>query len=197
MGDHGGLRGKLDRTFLLYGTGFVAMVLLLAMLSAIGIPDRVIAPLLIGFTLVAFAVIGLANRTMLAGDYFIAGHNVPAVYNGMATAAGWISAGGFLGLAGSFYLLGQDGLALLLGWAGGFVLAGVLLAPYLRRSDALTVPDFLAARYGSGSVRLVGVVVLLSCCFLLAAAQLHAAGLVAGLVLGIDADSAIYAGLSV
>lgn len=196
MGDHDS-RGKLDRAFLLYGTGFVAAVLLLAMLNAIGVPDRVVGPLLIGFTLLVFAVIGLANRTLAAGEYFVAGRNIPAIYNGMATAAGWISAGGFLGLACSFYLLGRDGLALVLGWAGGFMLAGMLFVPYLRRAGALTVPDFLAARYGGFPVRLVGVVVLLSCCFLLAAAQLHAAGLVAGLVLGIDADTAIYAGLGV
>lgn len=197
MGDHGGSRNKIDGAFLLFGAGLAAIVLLLAMLGAIGLPDRVVGPLLIGFTLLAFAMIGLANRTMHAGEFFVAGRKIPAVYNGMATAAGWISAGGFLGLAGSFYLLGRDGLALVLGWAGGFVLAAVLLVPYLRKSGALTVPDFLAARYGGNPARLVGAVVLLCCCFLLAAAQFHAVGLVAGLVLGVDAETAVYAGLGV
>ncbi|BCH32600.1 hypothetical protein MesoLjLc_45300 [Mesorhizobium sp. L-8-10] len=197
MGDRRGSSDKINGAFLLYCVGFVSLALLLALLGAIGLPDRVVGPLLIGSTLLAFAVIGLANGTMQAGDFFVAGRRIPAVYNGMATAAGWLAAGGFLGLAASFYLLGRDGLVLMLGWAAGFVLAAALLVPYLRKSGAVTVPDFLAARYGGNPARLVGVVVLLCCCFLLAAAQLHAAGLVAGLVLGMDADVAIYAGLGV
>ena len=46
------------------------------------------------------------------------------------------------------YLQGFGGLAFVLGWSGGFVLVAVLLAPYLRRYGGLTIPDFLAERYG-------------------------------------------------
>jgi cation/acetate symporter len=36
-----------------------------------------------------------------------------------------------------------------LGWTGGYVLVAVLVAPYLRKFGAYTVPDFLAARFAA------------------------------------------------
>ena len=62
----------------------------------------------------------------------------------MATAADWMSAASFIGMAGTLYLHGYDGLAFVLGWTGGYVLVAVLVAPYLRKFGAYTVPDFLA-----------------------------------------------------
>ncbi len=69
---------------------------------------------------------------------------MPAFYNGMATGADWMSAASFVGMAGTLFLLGYDGLAFVLGWTGGYVLVSILVAPYLRKFGAYTVPDFLA-----------------------------------------------------
>ncbi|MGA0096160.1 MAG: sodium:solute symporter family transporter, partial [Burkholderiaceae bacterium] len=89
--------------------------------------------------------------------YYVADRRVPAIYNGMATAADWMSAASFMGLAGALYLSGFDGLAFLLGWTGGFCLVAFLLAPYMRKFGQYTVPDFLGARYGEPWPRLIGV----------------------------------------
>jgi Na+(H+)/acetate symporter ActP len=51
-------------------------------------------------------------------------------------------------MAGTLFLLGYDGLAFVLGWTGGYVLVAILVAPFLRKFGAYTVPDFLAARFG-------------------------------------------------
>ena len=61
----------------------------------------------------------------------------------------------------TLYALGYDGLAFVLGWTGGYVLVSVLLAPFLRKFGAYTVPDFLAARYGGNLARFLGVIVLI------------------------------------
>jgi cation/acetate symporter len=81
-------------------------------------------------------------------------------------------------MAGSLYAQGYDGLAFVLGWTGGYVLVAVLVAPYLRKFGAYTVPDFLAARYDGNLARLVGVVVLVSCSFIYLMGQLTGTGLV-------------------
>ena len=94
---------------------------------------------------------------MQVGEYYVAGRRVPAFYNGMATGADWMSAASFIGMAGSLYLLGYDGLAFVLGWTGGYVLVAILVAPYLRKFGAYTVPDFLSARYGGNLARFIGV----------------------------------------
>ena len=73
---------------------------------------------------------------------------VPAFYNGMATGADWMSGASFVGMAGTLFLLGYDGLAFVLGWTGGYVLVAILIAPFLRKFGAYTVPDFFAARFG-------------------------------------------------
>jgi hypothetical protein len=97
--------------------------------------------------IIFIAIIDVATRTAQVSEYYVAGRRVPAFYNGMATGADWMSAASFVGMAGSLFLLGYDGLAWVLGWTGGFVLVSILVGPYLRKFGAYTVPDFLAFRY--------------------------------------------------
>ncbi len=84
-------------------------------------------------TIALYAVIGVISRTSNVTEYYVAGRRVPAMFNGMATAADWISAASFISLAGGLYLQGFDGLAYIMGWTGGFVLVALLIAPYLRK----------------------------------------------------------------
>ena len=120
---------------------------------------------------------------------------MPAFYNGMATGADWMSAASFIGMAGTLYLLGYDGLAFVLGWTGGYVLVAVLIAPYLRKFGAYTVPDFLAARYGGNAARICGVIVLLACSFTYVVAQIVGTGLIGPRLLGMHFEVAVFVGL--
>src|SRR5688572_21127842 len=186
----------LGRIYGLYTGGFIAFIILMAILSGLGVPNRVIGYMFMGFTIVIYAVIGIMSRTMQVGEYYVAGRRVPAIYNGMATGADWMSAASFIGMAGSLYLLGYDGLAFVLGWTGGYVLVAILVAPYLRKFGAYTVPDFLSARYGGNFARLIGVVVLFSCSFTYVVAQIFGTGIISSRFLGIDFNVAVYVGLA-
>ena len=93
------------------------------------------------------------SRTVDAAEYYVAGRRVPAFFNGMATGADWMSAASFIGMAGTLYLAGFDGLAFVMGWTGGYVLVALFLAPYLRKFGQFTIPDFLGERYGGNIVR--------------------------------------------
>ncbi|CAH2405976.1 sodium:solute symporter family protein [Mesorhizobium escarrei] len=192
----GDFTSNLGRIYSLYTGGFIAFIILMAILSAIGVENVVIGYLFMGFTIVIYAVIGVLSRTMHVGEYYVAGRRVPALYNGMATGADWMSAASFIGMAGSLYLLGYDGLGFVLGWTGGYVLVAILVAPYLRKFGAYTVPDFLSARYGGNLARFIGVIVLFSCSFTYVVAQIFGTGLISARFLGIDFNVAVYVGLA-
>ena len=140
----------------MYGTytgGFIAFIVLLAILEQVGVPNKVLGYLFVFFTLAVYAIIGVMTRTAQLSEYYVAGRRVPAFYNGMATGADWMSAASFVGMAGTLFLLGYDGLAWVLGWTGGFVLVSILVGPYLRKFGAYTVPDFMAFRFGGNFAR--------------------------------------------
>ncbi|WP_349359849.1 sodium:solute symporter family protein [Stappia sp.] len=187
---------NLGRIYGTYAGGFAAFVVVLAILEQLGVPDQVIGYLFVLCTLGVYAAIGIVTRTVRVSEYYVAGRRVPAVYNGMATAADWMSGASFVGMAGTLYALGYDGLAYVVGWTGGYVLVAVLVAPYLRKFGAYTVPDFLAARFGGNLARLIGILVLLACSFTYVVAQIYSTGLIASRFLGISFEVAVYVGLA-
>ena len=186
---------NLGRLYGIYTGGFLGFIILVAILEQIGVPNKILGYLFVFFTLAVYAVIGVATRTAQVSEYYVAGRRVPAFYNGMATGADWMSAASFVGMAGSLFLLGYDGLAWVLGWTGGFVLVSILIGPYLRKFGAYTVPDFMSFRYGGNFARFLGVIVLVCCSFTYVTAQIYGTGLIASRFLGMQFELAVFAGL--
>lgn len=186
---------QLGRMYGLYAGGFVAFVIFLAVLEQVGVPNKVLGYLFVFFTLAVYAIIGVATRTAQLSEYYVAGRRVPAFYNGMATGADWMSAASFVGMAGTLFLFGYDGIAWVLGWTGGFVLVSILIGPYLRKFGAYTVPDFMAFRFGGNFARGIAVVVLVCCSFTYVTAQIFGTGLIASRFLGMQFEIAVFAGL--
>ena len=125
-----------------------------------------------------------------------AGRRIPAVFNGMATGADWMSAASFIGLAGTLYLSGHQGLAYVMGWTGGYVLVALLLAPYLRRFGQYTIPDFLGARYGGNAPRLVGVLATVLASFVYVVAQIYGVGVITSRFVGLQFEIGVFVGLA-
>jgi cation/acetate symporter len=186
----------LGRIYGIYTGGFVAFIILVAILERAGVPNKILGYMFMGFTILVYAFIGVVTRTAEVGEYYVAGRKVPAFYNGMATGADWMSAASFIGMAGSLFLLGYDGLAFVLGWTGGYVLVAVLIAPFLRKFGAYTVPDFLSARFGGNTARMCGVMVLLACSFTYVVAQIFGTGLIAQRFLDMNFELACFVGLA-
>ena len=186
---------NLRKIYGVYTGGFIGFVLVLALLEQIGVPNQIIGYMFVFLTIGIYAAIGIMSRTAQVSEYYVAGRTVPAIYNGMATGADWMSAASFIGMAGTLYLLGYDGLAFVLGWTGGYVLVAVLLAPYLRKFGAYTVPDFLGARYGGNAARVVGILVLMAASFTYVVAQVYGVGIIASRFLGISFEIAVFVGL--
>ena len=126
------------------------------------------------------------SRVRDTKGFYVAGQGVPALANGMATAADWMSAASFISMAGLISFMGYGGAQYLMGWTGGYVLLALLLAPYLRKFGHYTVPDFVGDRFDSNIARLVEVACALFVSFTCVAGQMGGVGIVFCRVLEVD-----------
>ena len=188
---------SMPSAYWLLAASLLIFVAIMTIFEFVGVPEVVITFLFIFVPLAGYILIGIASRTLQIVEFFVAGRRIPAVFNGMAAAANWVGATIILGLCGSLAFMGHDGLALLIGWSGGFVLAAVLFAPYLRKYGAFTIPDFFAARFGSTSLRLCSIIVLLASSAALMTAEFHAGGLIFSNLLGLEFETGVMLTLGV
>ncbi len=210
MSRHGGIRGDsrsddenasaafktaLNHLYGRYVLALLLFVLFLGVMERMGLPRLWIGSAFLLATIGLYAGIGIISRTTDAAEYYVAGRRVPAIYNGMATAADWMSAASFIGLAGTLYLSGYGGLAFVMGWTGGYCLVALVLAPYLRKFGQFTIPDFLAERYGGHLPRVIGVVSAILCSFTYLVAQIYGVGLITSYLTGIAFELGIFLGL--
>lgn len=187
---------RLQRYYLYYTGAFLAFIGALAVLEQHGMPPRWIGYAFLFFTITMYALIGIVCRTSDVSEYYVAGRRVPAFFNGMATGADWMSAASFIGLAGTLYLSGFQGLAYVIGWTGGFVLVALLLAPYLRRFGQYTIPDFLGARYGGNAIRLVAVAAAILASFVYVVAQIYGVGVITSRFVSLQFEIGVFVGLA-
>ncbi len=134
--------------------------------------------LLVGVTFALYIGIAIWSRAGSTGEFYVAGGGVPALANGMATAADWMSAASFISMAGIISFDGFDGSRYLMGWTGGYVLLALLLAPYLRKFGQFTVPDFVGDRYYSSTARLVALICAIFISFTYVCGQMRGVGVV-------------------
>jgi cation/acetate symporter len=144
---------------------------------------------------VAAAVVPVLVVTLLIGargvaamrttsDFLVASRRVSPTVNAAAVAGEYLSAASFLGVAG---LVVKDGVGALwypVGFAAGYIAMLALVAAPMRRTGALTVPDFAEARLGSAGLRTLSGVVVLVIGVLYAVPQFTAAGQVLAAVAG-------------
>ena len=191
---------SLSRYVGLFIAGLSLLLISLAILEREGFPRFWLGYLFLFTSIVVYAGIGLFSRTSDIAEYYVAGRRIPALFNGMATAADWISTASFIGLAGGLYLHGFDGLAYIMGWTGGYCLVALLIAPYLRKFGGYTIPDYLAARFGKNgngnAIRLLAVVATLLVSFTYVVAQIYGVGLITSRFTGIDFSVGIFLGLA-
>ncbi len=186
---------QLNKVYGFYTGGFLAFVVVLAILEQFGLTREWIGFIFLLATIGLYAGIGIMSRTTDAAEYYVAGRRVPAVYNGMATGADWMSAASFIGMAGTLYLSGYGGLAFIMGWTGGYCLVALFLAPYLRKFGQFTIPDFLGERYGGNIPRFLGIIAAILCSFTYVVAQIYGVGIITTRLTGVAFEIGIFLGL--
>ncbi len=193
---HKAFNAQLKKYYSFYTGGFILFVLALAVAEQMGMSRTWIGYWFLFATIALYAGIGIMSRTVDPAEYYVAGRRVPAFFNGMATGADWMSAASFIGMAGTLYLSGFDGLSFVMGWTGGYVLVALFLAPYLRKFGQFTIPDFLGERYGGNIVRSVGVFAAVLCSFTYVVAQIYGVGLITSRFTGLEFGVGVFVGLS-
>jgi len=129
-------------------------------------------------------------------DFLVAGREIGPLVGAATLSATQLSAGTFVGLVGIHYL---TGVSFIWEWPwlwAGWIVSLVFIAPQLRRFGELTVPDFLAVRYGDdgadGSrVRALGAVLIVVAYTVYISAQYTAAGLVFQSIFGVSNEIGI------
>jgi cation/acetate symporter len=186
---------NLGKVYALYTLGFLVFFAFMALLERMGVGAGPIGIGFLFFTIAIYAIIGWLSRTAEVDAYYVAGREVPALYNGMATAADWMSGASFVAMAGGVYFGGYPYLGYIVGWTGGYVLVNSLMAPYLRKFGCYTVPDFVGTRYGGNTARLCAVIVLVVASFTYVTAQINATGTIAAQTLGLPFEVGVWFGL--
>jgi cation/acetate symporter len=108
--------------------------------------------------LVGVTVIAWRRTRATTVDFFLAGRQTGVALNAAAICGDYLSAASFLGVAAAVYASGLDGAWYATGFAAGFVPVLLFVAAPLRRLGAISLPDFLAVRFGSDRVRIAAVV---------------------------------------
>ncbi|MEX0893134.1 MAG: sodium:solute symporter family protein, partial [Gemmatimonadota bacterium] len=153
--------------------------------------------LLVAVSFALYLGIAIWSRATTTKDFYVAGTGVSPLANGMATAADWMSAASFISMAGLISFMGYDGSVYLMGWTGGYVLLALLLAPYLRKFGAYTVPDFVGDRYYSQTARIVAVLCAIFVSFTYVAGQMRGVGIVFSRFLEVDVNHGVYVGMAI
>ena len=186
---------QLKKTYSWYTGGFILFLVALAIAEQMGMSRTWIGYWFLFATVALYAGIGIMSRTAEVSEYYVAGRRVPALFNGMATGADWMSAASFIGMAGTLFLSGYDGLAFVMGWTGGYCLVALFLAPYLRKFGQFTIPDFLGARYGGNIIRTIGIIAAIVCSFVYVVAQIYGVGLITSRFTGLEFGVGVFVGL--
>jgi len=153
--------------------------------------------IMVGLTFGLYLTIAWISRVRDTKGFYVAGGGVPAIANGMATAADWMSAASFISMAGLISFLGYTGSIYLMGWTGGYVLLALLLAPYLRKFGKYTVPDFVGDRYYSDTARVVALICAIFVSLTYVAGQMRGVGIVFSRFLEVDVNTGVLIGMAI
>jgi len=149
-----------------------------------------------GLSFALYIYIAYASRAKSTGDFYAAEQSVPAYMNGMATGADWMSAASFISMAGLISFMGRDGSFYLMGWTGGYVLLAMLFGPYLRKYGKFTIPQFMADRYYSQSIRLLSLLCAIFVSFTYVAGQMRGVGVVFSRFMGVSINMGVIIGMA-
>ncbi|HEV7472150.1 MAG: cation acetate symporter [Pseudonocardia sp.] len=145
--------------------------------------------------MIALAALPVILATLLIGargvatlrstsDFLVASRRISPTLNAAAVSGEYLSAASFLGVAGLVVKNGVGALWYPVGFTAGYLLMLVLVAAPMRRTGALTVPDFAEARLGSPRLRRFSALVVLVIAGLYLVPQFTAAGQVLTVVGG-------------
>jgi SSS family transporter len=125
------------------------------------------------------------RRATTEVEFLAAGRTIGPWVGGAVLAATQISAGTFVGTLGRHYLTGVSWTWIWFGVWAGWATSALLVAPKLRRFGALTVADYVGARFASEGARTLAAALIIVTYSILLTAQFQAIGEIASAVFGV------------
>lgn len=174
-----GVNPRLGIYFGIFASALTAVVLLVLIFEQLGMPDEGLRAAMFFVPIAMFLVIGFACRTGDVLEFFAAGRRVPPAYNGVLAAITAIGGTGLVALTGLFFLHGFDAWCIGSGIVAGFVVMGVLIAPFLRKFGGYTTASYLGRRFDSRLLRIVAAALMTVPMLLFLSAELAVATSVA------------------
>ncbi len=141
--------------FGIFAACLAAGVVLLLILEQLGVTEASLKTAMAVISVALSATIGVGAYSNRAREFLISGRRVPAVYIGISLAVAAPGGAGIAGISGALFITGFDMLFLGVGIVAGLTVSVMLLAPYLRKFGAPTVPAYLGQRFESGALRLL------------------------------------------
>lgn len=136
-----------------------------------------------------YVVIGFAisRRVKNANDFFVAGRQAPTILIVGSLVASYCSTGLFMGDVGEAYSgLFSPFMMTVMMLVGGYVLGSVFFGKYLRRSEAVTIPEFFGRRFNSKPLRILAAVTAIITMTVYTLSVMQGIGTLMNYVTGID-----------
>lgn len=145
---------RLGTYYGIFTAAFVSVAILVLVFEQLGVAENLLRLMMLLAPIGLYAAIGIASYTNDPADYYASGRRIPAFFCGINLTIAAIGATGLLSVGGAFLFAGFDALCLMLGGLAGFVIMAILLAPFIRKFGAFTLPTYLGRRFHSRLLRL-------------------------------------------
>lgn len=112
-------------------------------------------------SMIVYIVLGfvISRKVKDANDFFVSGRQAPTLLIVGSLVASYCSTGLFMGDVGEAYGgLFSPFMMTVMMLIGGYVLGSVFFGKYLRRSEAITIPEFFGRRFNSKPLRVLAAI---------------------------------------
>ncbi len=149
-------------------------------------------------SMILYIVLGviISNKVKNANDFFVAGRQAPTILIVGSLVASYCSTGLFMGdvgeAYGGFYV---PFIITVIMQTSGYILGSVFFGKYLRRSEALTIPEFFGKRFHSRRIRILAAITAIFTMTVYLLSVMQGIGTLMNYVTGIDYNLCIFLAL--
>ncbi|PRM95515.1 cation acetate symporter [Aliarcobacter cryaerophilus] len=153
--------------------------------------------LFVGVSFTIYFGLALWTKASSTKDFYVANKSFNPVFNGASIAVDFISAATFISLCGAFLSFGYDSFAYIIGITSGFILLTILIVPYLRKMECLSIPLFFEKRFNSKLLKITTIIIVVLVSFIYISAQLKGVGIIFSRIFQLDLSTALLIGMCI
>lgn len=149
-------------------------------------------------SMVLYIILGfvISRRVKNVNDFFVAGRQAPTVLIVGSLVASYCSTGLFMGDVGEAYSgFYTPFMMTAMMLTGGYVLGSIFFGKYLRRSKALTIPEYFGKRFDSRSLRVLAAITAIITMTVYLLSVMQGIGTLMNYVTGIDYNICVFLAL--